>query len=105
MMQTNITSIDMNNNDFLCYDPTVYAVGDKYEIIFITKEKGAAWVLIDGVRYTDNFCGVVRSSSYTHKVYVDQKVLDSAKKYTVVLAILPERPAYFPKPTEYFEKE
>lgn len=95
----------MNNNDFLCYDPTVYAVGDKYEIIFRTSEKGGAWVLIDGVRYTDNFCGVVRSSSYTHKVYVDQKILDSAKKYTVVLALIPERPAYFPKTTEYFEKE
>ena len=95
----------MTNNDFLCYAPTVYVVGDKYEIIFRTKEKGAAWVLIDGVRYTDNFGGVVRSSSYTHKVYVDQEILDKAKKYTVVLALIPERPAYFPKTTEYFEKE
>ncbi len=95
----------MTNNDFLCYHPTVYVVGDKYEIMFKTKEAGAAWVLIDGVRYTDNYGGVVRSASTTHKVHVDQKILDGAKKYTVVLAILPERPAYFPKTAEKFEKE
>ena len=95
----------MTNNDFLCYHPTVYVVGDKYEIMFKTQEAGAAWVLIDGVRYTDNYGGVVRSASSTHKVYVDQEILDRAKKYTVVLAILPERPAYFPKTSEKFEKE
>ena len=95
----------MTNNDFLCYDPAVYVVGDRYEIMFKTCEAGAAWVLIDGVRYTDNFGGVVRSSSTTHKVYVKQEILDRAKKYTVVLALIPERPAYFPKTAEYFERE
>ena len=60
----------MNNNDFLCYDPAVYVVGDRYEIVFKTEEAGAAWVLIDGVRHTDNYGGVVRSSSKTHKIYV-----------------------------------
>ena len=95
----------MTNSDFLCFDPAVYVVGDKYEIIFRTQEAGAAWVLIDGVRYTDNFGGVVRSSSKMHKVYVKQEILDKAKKYTVVLALIPERPAYFPKTTETFEKE
>ncbi len=95
----------MTNNDFLCYHPTVYVVGDKYEIMFKTAEAGAAWVVIDGVRYTDNFGGVVRSASTTHKIYVKQEILDRAKKYTVVLAVLPERPAYFPKTSEYFEKE
>ena len=95
----------MTEKDFLCYHPTVYVVGDKYEIMFKTQEAGAAWILIDGVRYTDNFGGVVRSASTTHKIYVKQEILDKAKKYTVVLAILPERPAYFPKTSEYFEKE
>ena len=95
----------MTNNDFLCYHPMVYVVGDEYEIMFKTEAAGAAWVLIDGVRYTDNFGGVVRSASTTHKVYVKQEILDRAKKYTVVLAVLPERPAYFPKTSEYFEKE
>ena len=95
----------MTNNDFLTLDPAVYVVGDKYEIIFRTEEAGAAWVLIDGVRYTDNFGGVVRSSSKTHRVYVKQEILDKAGKYTVVLALIPERPAYFPKTTEKFERE
>ena len=95
----------MTNNDFLCYDPAVYVVGDKYEIMFKTQEAGAAWVLIDGVRYTDNFGGVVRSSTTTHKIYIKQEFLDRAKKYTVVLALIPERPAYYPKTVEYFEKE
>lgn len=95
----------MTNNDFLCYDPAVYVVGDRYEIMFKTQKAGAAWVLIDGVRYTDNFGGVVRSSHTTHKIYVKQEILDRAKKYTVVLALIPERPAYYPKTVEYFEKE
>lgn len=95
----------MNNNDFLCYDPAVYVVGDRYEIVFKTEEAGAAWVLIDGVRYTDNYGGVVRSSSKTHKIYVKQEILDNAKKYTVVLALIPERPAYYPKTVETFNKE
>lgn len=95
----------MKNEKILCYDPAVYAVEDRYEIVFKTYEACAAWVVIDGVRYTDNFCGVVRSSSTIHKVRVKQEVLDRAKKYTVVLALIPERPAYFPKTTEYFEKE
>ncbi len=57
------------------------------------------------MRYTDNYVGVVRSSSKNHKVYVKQGVLDRAKKYTVVLALIPERPPYFPKTTETFERE
>lgn len=95
----------MQENDFLSFDPAVYVVGDKYEIIFRTHQAGAAWVLIDGVRYTDNFGGVVRSSSKMHRVYVKQDILDKAGKYTVVLALIPERPAYYPKTTETFEKE
>ena len=95
----------MTNKDFLCYDPAVYVVGDRYEIVFKTQETGAAWVIIDGVRYTDNYGGVVRSSSTTHKIYVKQEILDRAKKYTVVLALIPERPAYYPKTVETLEKE
>lgn len=95
----------MYNTDFLCTHPAVYVVGDKYEIVFKTYEPGAAWVVIDGVRYTDNYGGVVRSSSKTHKVYVKQEILDSAGKYTVVLARIPERPAYYPKTVCTFEKE
>lgn len=95
----------MNNNDFLCFDPAVYVVGNRYEIVFKTEALGAAWVVIDGVRYTDNYGGVVRSSSKTHKIYVRQEILDRAGKYNVVLALIPERPAYYPKTTEYFEKE
>lgn len=95
----------MTNSDFLCFDPAVYVVGNKYEIVFKTEEAGAAWVVIDGVRYTDNYGGVVRSSSKTHKVYVRQEILDRAGSYKVVLGLIPERPAYYPKTTETFERE
>ena len=39
----------MNNSDFLCYDPTVYAVGEKYEIIFRPLPEGDihAYMLAD----------------------------------------------------------
>lgn len=95
----------MTNQDFLCRDPAVYVVGNRYEIIFQTEEAGAGWVVIDGVRYTDNYAGVVRSSSKNHKVYVKQDVLNRAGSYTVVLAMIPERPPYFPKTTEIFERK
>ncbi|MBP3369314.1 MAG: metallophosphoesterase [Clostridia bacterium] len=80
--------------EFLQYFPTVYCVRDKYQIIFITKDAGAGAVIIDGKRYTDNICGVVRSASRVHKIEIKTDILDNAGGYTVELRRMPERLAY-----------
>lgn len=83
--------------DFLKYLPTVYCVRDKYQIIFITKETGAGAVIIDEKRYTDNVCGVVRSSSYVHRVEINTEILDKAGRYTIEFKRIPERTPYRPQ--------
>ena len=80
--------------DFLQYFPTVYCVRNKYQIIFITKEAGAGAVIINGVRYTDDVCGVVRTTSRVHKIYVATDVLDNAGSYTVEFKKIAERLTY-----------
>ncbi len=92
----------MPNSSFLLYPPAVYAVGEEYEIIFITAEAGAAFVTVGSKRYSDNVGGVVRSASRVHRVYVPISELDTAKYYTVTLSLIPDRHAYFPETTESF---
>ncbi len=65
------------------YDPVVYAVGKNYQIIFVTKAKGMAWVTIDGVEYNDTHGGSRKTESRIHKVAVPMEVLDKAKRYTI----------------------
>ena len=85
------------NPNFLKYLPTVYCVRDKYQIIFITNEKGAGAVIIDGKRYTDNVNGVVRSSSHVHRIEIKAEVLDRAGSYTVEFKLIPDRQPYRPQ--------
>ena len=87
----------MDIPEFLQYFPTVYAVRDRYEIIFLTKEAGAGEVVVNGIRYTDNVCGVVRSGRQIHRVSIRADVLNSAAGYTVVFRSIPERKPYFPQ--------
>lgn len=63
--------------------PVVYAVEDTYQIVFTTKSKGEAWVLIDGIEYNDTFAGYRYTEEKIHKVSVPMKVLDNAKEYTI----------------------
>lgn len=80
------------------YHPVVFAVGDDYRIFFCVDREGLAWVQIGDVRYSDTFCGVVRSRTLIHSVTVPMAVLDAAGSYTVAFAPLPERVSYFNKP-------
>ena len=63
------------------YDPVVYAVGNTYQIVFVTRAKGMAWVTIDGVEYSDTHAGSRKTESRVHKVIVPMEVLDKAKEY------------------------
>lgn len=95
----------MTEHPFLLYDPTVYTVRQHYEIVFFTQEPGAAWVLVEGRRYTDQMCGVVRSDTCSHHVCIPTEALDRAGGYTVCYALIPERHSYFPKTEQIFTAE
>ncbi len=64
-------------------DPVVYAVEDEYQIVFSTRAKSTAWVVIDGVEYNDTYAGYRKSEDKVHKVVVPQEALDKAKSYTI----------------------
>ena len=63
--------------------PVVYAVEDTYQITFTTKAKGEAWVVIDGVEYSDTYAGYRQTESDIHKITVPMEALDHADSYTV----------------------
>lgn len=88
----------------LLYDPSVFRVGCDYQIIFRTKTKGLGWVEIDGARYTDEECGLLKYGT-VHKISVPGVALDEKKKYTVVFIEYKEKPPYFPKGVETVRKE
>lgn len=79
------------------YGPTVFAVGNEYQIIYHTNTKGIAWAEIDGQKYYDEYGGFIRSESLNHKITIPMEVLDSAKKYSIHFAPVYERKPYSPE--------
>ena len=67
----------------ITYNPVVYAVEDKYQIVFSTNSEATGWVEIDGVNYYDTYNGSTKKYTMIHKIEVPMTALDSAKKYTV----------------------
>ena len=67
----------------ITYEPVVYAVEDKYQIVFSTSSEATAWVEIDDTNYYDTYNGSTKTFSKIHKIEVPMTALDTAKKYTV----------------------
>ena len=65
------------------YKPVVYAVEDKYQIVFGTTSDALGWVEIDGVKYTETYAGSEKSFTKVHKIEVPMKELDKAQGYTI----------------------
>ncbi|MBE6135056.1 MAG: hypothetical protein E7179_03480 [Erysipelotrichaceae bacterium] len=63
--------------------PVVYAVEDKYQIVFSTNAESTGWVEIGGKKYYDLYNGTAKTFTKIHKVEVPMSVLDEAKQYTV----------------------
>ncbi len=61
----------------------VYAVGDRYQIIFHTRRKGAAYVRIGEDTFYDAMGGCVNTEKTVHSVTVPMALLDRACRYTV----------------------
>lgn len=69
--------------NWIRYKPVVYAVEDKYQIVFTSNTESTGWVEIGGVNYYDTYNGSTKTFSKVHKVEVPMAALDAAKKYTV----------------------
>lgn len=78
------------------FHPTVFCVGDSYQIIFLTEKAGMGWVEIEGETYLDAQNGVIRCTDELHRVTVPQAVLDQAGDYAVCYQEVEERAPYFP---------
>lgn len=63
--------------------PVVYAVEDKYQIVFSTNAESTGWVEIGGKKYYDLYNGTAKTFTKIHKIEVSMSVLDEAKQYTV----------------------
>ena len=89
----------------LVYHPGVFLVEQDYEIILICRRNALASIVIDGVTFTDNVNGVMRTDTDVHKIKVPMALLDKARHYRVHLAPLADHCNYYPKPdpTEAYE--
>ncbi len=67
----------------ITYNPVVYAVEDKYQIVFSTNSEATGWVEIGGEEFFDTYNGSSKKYTKVHKIEVPMNKLDAAKKYTV----------------------
>lgn len=79
------------------YHPTVFCVKSDYQIIFVTDAPGMAWVEIDGERYEDAVCGVMRWDDQVHRICVPGEKLNEARGYTVCFQLMNDRWPYYPR--------
>ena len=77
--------------------PAVFAVGNEYQIMVMTKSDLVFWVTVGEKNYYDHSNGILRSSTRIHRVNVPMSALDSAKEYTVNYRKIIDRKPYFPE--------
>lgn len=68
----------------LPYYPSVFAVGDTYQIYMLFFYEAMVKVIIDDQVIYDDACGLMRSGDRVHRVCVPMTLLDAAQSYTVV---------------------
>ena len=78
----------------LIAEACVYAVGDRYQIIFHTKRKGAAYVRIGEDTFYDAMGGCVHTEKKVHAITVPMALLDREKSYTIGYFHVALRKAY-----------
>ncbi len=87
--------------DFLACIPTVFVIGDEYEILINVKEPGICSVVVGGERYYEENSGVLSSEKRHAKIKVPQFDLNRERKYTVFYRKTVNRKSYFSQ----FEEE
>lgn len=80
--------------------PTVFAVGNTYQIIVPFTKEAVVWVRVGETLYYDDANGILRSAASLHRIEVPMQALDSAKQYTLAYRVMTERKPYFPTSEE-----
>ena len=83
--------------EYMIAMPTVFAVGNKYNIFVPFSDEVIMWVRVGDKTYYDHCNGILRSNTRMHRVELPASVLDAAKEYTVVYKKMIDRTPYFPK--------
>ena len=79
------------------FHPTVFCVGDTYQIIFLTEKPGMAWVEAGGEKYLDAQNGLLRWNDEMHRITVPREVIDRAGEYAVCYQEMADRKPYYPE--------
>lgn len=82
--------------EYMLAAPTVFAVGDKYNIFVPFSDEVIMWVRVGDRNYYDHCNGIMRSNTNMHKAELPMSVLDDAEEYTVVYKKMIDRKPYFP---------
>ncbi len=77
--------------------PSVFAVGDEYQIFIPFIKPAVVWAEIGSNTYYDDSNGILCSNCHVHRIHVPMSVLDEAKEYTVYYRVMTDRKPYFPE--------
>lgn len=80
---------------FLACVPSVFVIGEEYEILVNAKENGILYLEIGGEEFFEENAGVLATERAYAKIRVPQAVLDGAESYTVVYRETIDHKAYF----------
>ena len=76
--------------------PSVFAVGDEYQIFSVFDCAALVSVCVGSERFYDEANGVLRSNTKIHRVNVPMELLDRVGEYTIAYRKVIERKPYFP---------
>ena len=82
--------------EYMLTYPTVFAVGNNYNIFVPFDAEVIMWVKVGNNVYYDDCNGILRSNTKMHKVELPMSVLDESLEYTVVYKKMIERKPYYP---------
>ncbi len=83
--------------NFLICEPSVFVIGERYELLICTKENGTCGVLVGGESFYSESAGVLLCDTAVHKIAVPQSLLNEAREYTVVYRKTIRKKSYFPQ--------
>ncbi len=85
----------MKENSFLACLPTVFVIGDEYEILINLNAFGLCFVRVGDTLYYEENSGVLPSERTVVKIRVPQGALDLVKEYEIVFRQTDARKAYW----------
>ena len=85
----------MEDRDFLYCLPTVFVIGNEYEILINLNEFGICFIKIGDTLYYEENSGVLPSERTVVKIRVPQSELDLAKEYEIIYRKTNERKRYW----------